>query len=54
MCEPAFLSVELSVSSPDPYTELVTTNGDGKKGVLCLLQKTVRPQVVTTFKLAGS
>ena len=53
MGEPAFLSEEFSSSSPDPDIELVTTSGHGKNGALCLLQKTVRPQVVTTFELPG-
>ena len=53
MGEPAFLSEEFSTSSPDPDIELVTTSGHGKNGALCLLQKTVRPQVVTTFELPG-
>ena len=54
MGEPAFLSEEFSSSSaPDPDIELVTTAGHGKNGALCLLQKTVRPQVVTTFELPG-
>ena len=54
MGEPAFLSEEFSVASaPDPDIELVTTAGHGKNGALCLLQKTVRPQVVTTFELPG-
>jgi len=55
MGEPAFLSEEFSSScaGPDPDIELVTTAGHGKNGALCLLQKTVRPQVVTTFELPG-
>ena len=53
MGEPAFLSEEFTSSSPDPDIELVTTAGHGKNGALCLLQKTVRPQVVTTFELHG-
>jgi len=53
MGEPAFLSEEFSVNSPDPDIELVSTAGYGKNGALCVLQKTVRPQVVTTFELPG-
>jgi len=53
MGEPAFLSEEFSTNSPDPDIELVTTAGYGKNGALCVLQKTVRPQVVTTFELPG-
>merc|ERR1719462_566388 len=53
MGEPAFLSEEFNSSAPDPDIELVTSSGHGKNGALCLLQKTVRPQVVTTFELPG-
>eukprot|EP00092_Neocalanus_flemingeri_P020040 GFUD01021700.1.p1 GENE.GFUD01021700.1~~GFUD01021700.1.p1 ORF type:complete len:1406 (+),score=514.90 GFUD01021700.1:53-4270(+) len=53
MGEPAFLSEEFTSSAPDPDIELVTTAGHAKNGALCLLQKTVRPQVVTTFELPG-
>ncbi len=52
--EPAFLSEELSSSTKaDPDVELVTTSGHGKNGALCVLQQSVRPQVVTTFELPG-
>lgn len=53
MGEPAFLSEEFTTAAPDPDIELVTTAGFGKNGALCVLQKTVRPQVVTTFELPG-
>jgi cleavage and polyadenylation specificity factor subunit 1 len=33
--------------------ELVTTAGFGKNGALCVLQKSIRPQIVTTFTLPG-
>ena len=33
--------------------ELVSTSGHGKNGALCVLQQTIRPQVVTTFELPG-
>lgn len=52
MGEPAFLSEEYS-SHVDPDLELVTTSGHGKNGALSVLQKSIRPQVVTTFSLAG-
>ena len=45
MGEPAFLSETFNSSIPDPDIELVTTAGHGKNGALCLLQKSVRPQV---------
>ncbi len=54
MGEPAFLSEELSKGTKaDPDVELVTTSGHGKNGALCVLQQSVRPQVVTTFELPG-
>ncbi|XP_077542747.1 cleavage and polyadenylation specificity factor subunit 1 isoform X1 [Haemaphysalis longicornis] len=52
MGEPAFLSEEFAQST-DPDLELVTTAGYGKNGALCVLQRSVRPQVVTTFELPG-
>lgn len=52
MGEPAFLSEEFS-HNMDPDVELVTTSGYGKNGALCVLQRSVRPQVVTTFELPG-
>ncbi|RWS28719.1 Cleavage and polyadenylation specificity factor subunit 1-like protein [Leptotrombidium deliense] len=50
MGEPAFLSDEFSYNK-DPQIELVTTSGYGKNGALSVLQRTVRPQIVTTFEL---
>lgn len=41
------------VSSADSDIELVTVSGHGRNGALCVLQKEVRPQVVTTFELPG-
>ena len=52
MGEPAFLSEEFH-SSEDHDLELVTTSGYGKNGALSVLQRRVRPQVVTTFELPG-
>ena len=52
MGEPAFLSEEFA-SVEDPDIELFTTSGYGKNGALCVLQRSVRPQVVTTFELPG-
>ncbi|XP_053203071.1 cleavage and polyadenylation specificity factor subunit 1-like [Panonychus citri] len=51
MGEPAFLPEEFSQNSADPQVELVTTSGYGKNGALCVLQRTIRPQLVTTFGL---
>ncbi|KAI4469661.1 dna repair/rna processing cpsf family [Holotrichia oblita] len=50
--EPAFLSEEFQ-QSPDLDLELVTTAGYGKNGALCVLQYSIRPQIVTTFTLPG-
>lgn len=50
--EPAFLSEEFATNS-ELDLELVTTSGYGKNGALCVLQKSIRPQVVTTFALPG-
>ena len=52
MGEPAFLSEEFH-STDDHDLELVTTSGYGKNGALSVLQRTIRPQVVTTFELPG-
>ena len=50
MGEPAFVSDEF-ISSKNPQIELVTTSGFGKNGALSLVQRTIRPQVVTTLEL---
>ena len=42
-----------SIRRADPDIEIVTTSGYGKNGALCVLQRSVRPQVVTTFELPG-
>ncbi|XP_064466494.1 cleavage and polyadenylation specificity factor subunit 1-like [Ornithodoros turicata] len=52
MGEPAFLSEEFTQTT-DPDLELVSTCGYGKNGALCVLQRSIRPQVVTTFELPG-
>lgn len=44
MGEPAFLSEEFA-NGVDPDVELVTTSGYGKNGALCVLQRSLRPQV---------
>ena len=54
MGEPAFLSEAFNLFEPDPDIELVTTIGHGKNGALCLLQRTIRPQVLTTFEIPGT
>lgn len=50
--EPAFLSEEFT-SNTDLDMELVTTAGYGKNGALCVLQHSIKPQIVTTFTLPG-
>lgn len=45
MGEPAFLSEEFS-NNTDPDVELVTSSGYGKNGALCVLQRSLRPQVI--------
>uniref|UniRef100_A0A674GF05 Cleavage/polyadenylation specificity factor A subunit N-terminal domain-containing protein n=1 Tax=Taeniopygia guttata TaxID=59729 RepID=A0A674GF05_TAEGU len=50
MGEPAFLSEE---NSPEPDLEIVLCSGYGKNGALTVLQRSIRPQVVTTFELPG-
>ncbi|XP_052540356.1 cleavage and polyadenylation specificity factor subunit 1 [Tympanuchus pallidicinctus] len=52
MGEPAFLSEEFQ-NSPEPDLEVVLCSGYGKNGALSVLQRSVRPQVVTTFELPG-
>ncbi|XP_051519107.1 cleavage and polyadenylation specificity factor subunit 1 [Myxocyprinus asiaticus] len=52
MGEPAFLSEEFQ-SNPEPDLEVVVCSGYGKNGALSVLQKSIRPQVVTTFELPG-
>lgn len=48
MGEPAFLSEEFS-QVQDPDVELVTTSGYGKNGALCVLQRSIRPQVIENY-----
>lgn len=52
MGEPAFLSEEFQ-TNPEPDLEVVVCSGYGKNGALSVLQKSIRPQVVTTFELPG-
>ncbi|KAH0617350.1 hypothetical protein JD844_015408 [Phrynosoma platyrhinos] len=41
------------LGSPEPDLEIVVCSGYGKNGALSVLQKSIRPQVVTTFELPG-
>ncbi|CAH3027371.1 unnamed protein product [Porites evermanni] len=50
MGEPAFLSF---AGGKEWDLELVSCSGYGKNGALSVLQRSVRPQVVTTFELPG-
>nr|XP_029135227.1 cleavage and polyadenylation specificity factor subunit 1 isoform X2 [Labrus bergylta] len=52
MGEPAFLSEEFQ-GNPEPDLEVVVCSGNGKNGALSVLQRSIRPQVVTTFELPG-
>ncbi|XP_037549569.1 cleavage and polyadenylation specificity factor subunit 1 [Nematolebias whitei] len=52
MGEPAFLSEEFQ-NNPEPDLEVVVCSGYGKNGALAVLQRSIRPQVVTTFELPG-
>ncbi|XP_070574061.1 cleavage and polyadenylation specificity factor subunit 1-like [Ptychodera flava] len=52
MGEPVFLSEEFQ-NNADPDVELVSCSGYGKNGALSVLQRSIRPQVVTTFELPG-
>lgn len=49
--EPASTCTEFDKRSPDPDVEIVTTSGYGKNGAICVLQRSIKPQVVTTFEL---
>ena len=53
MGEPAFLAEEFS-DTPVPQVELVASSGFRKNGALSLLQRTIRPQIVTTLQLTNS
>eukprot|EP00123_Amoebidium_parasiticum_P016813 comp23593_c0_seq1/m.40045 comp23593_c0_seq1/g.40045 ORF comp23593_c0_seq1/g.40045 comp23593_c0_seq1/m.40045 type:complete len:1411 (-) comp23593_c0_seq1:334-4566(-) len=48
--EPAFLSEEY-ISKERHDLEIVTCSGYGKNGSLCVLQRSIRPQVLSTFNL---
>jgi len=50
--EPPFLSDDFTALE-DPDLELVTTSGQGKNGALCVLQRSVRPHIVTTIPIHG-
>lgn len=52
MGEPAFLSEEFQ-NNVEPDLEIVVCSGYGKNGALSVLQRSIRPQVVTTFELPG-
>lgn len=53
MGEPQLLSEEYSRQQENPLVELVTCSGRGKNGALTVLQRTVRPQLITAFNLPG-
>ena len=52
MGEPFLLSEQLvGATKADPDVELVSTSGHGKNGALCVLQQTIRPNVLSSFPL---
>ena len=54
MGEPVYLSEELKTNAKaDPDIELVSTSGHGKNGALCVLQQTIRPQIISTHELSA-
>lgn len=53
MGEPQLLSEEYSRQLDNPVIELVACSGRGKNGALTVLQRTVRPQLITAFNLPG-
>nr|XP_013802067.1 PREDICTED: cleavage and polyadenylation specificity factor subunit 1 [Apteryx mantelli mantelli] len=52
-CDSRCLSSSQFQNSPEPDLEIVLCSGYGKNGALSVLQKSIRPQVVTTFELPG-
>ena len=50
---PLFVFLFQFMEKADPDLELVVCSGHGKNGSLSVLQRTIRPQVVTTFELPG-
>ncbi|XP_063370441.1 cleavage and polyadenylation specificity factor subunit 1 [Cydia amplana] len=53
MGEPQLLSEEYSRTAEMPAVELVACSGRGKNGALTVLQRSVRPQLITAFNLPG-
>ncbi|XP_047036526.1 cleavage and polyadenylation specificity factor subunit 1 isoform X2 [Helicoverpa zea] len=53
MGEPQLVSEELPRAADNPAIELVACSGRGKNGALTVLQRTVRPQLITAFNLPG-
>ena len=52
MGQPFLLSEQLvNATKADPDIELVSTSGHGKNGALCVLQQTIRPNVLSSFSL---
>lgn len=40
-------------AEPKIELEVVTSSGRGKNGALCVLQSTIKPQIITSFPLSG-
>lgn len=52
MGQPFFISEQLVNSAKaDPDVEIVSTSGHGKNGALCVLQQTIRPNILSSFTL---
>lgn len=50
--EPASTCTEFEKSAADPDMEIVTTSGYGKNGALCVLQRSIKPQVFLHQRLS--
>ncbi|XP_022837333.1 cleavage and polyadenylation specificity factor subunit 1 [Spodoptera litura] len=53
MGEPQLVSEEAADTERAPLLELVACSGRGKNGALTVLQRAVRPQLITSFNLPG-
>ena len=47
------LSDEFSGNNKDPELELIVSAGHGRNGAACMMQRHIRPQIVTGFSLPG-
>lgn len=44
---------QLKELNAKPELEIVTSSGRGKNGALCVLQHSIKPQIITSFGLSG-